>query len=313
MSGKQSGLGARFIVGGFDLSGDISALDSISGTTNLLDVTDITQSAHSRVPGLRDGMMGFTSFWNSANSVPVLDALPAGDVLMQFLAPPLSIGSPSACLQAKQVNYDPTRASDGGLTMKTEGQGDGYGLEWGVQLAAGLRTDTGDTNGSSLDGGSGFSAPSVPASGTAADNTSPLPASVVVSGGTVSNVVVNGVSAGTGDGTYTVPAGGTITLTYSVAPTWTWTLVTAYGAQAYLQVTAFTGTSVTVEVEQAPDNSTWTSLGSFTAVTAAPATQRIAVTGNVARYLRVITTGTFSLATFAVMVNRNQAVANFAG
>jgi hypothetical protein len=313
MSGKQSGIGARFLLAGYDLSGDISALDSIGTTTNLLDVTDITQSAHSRIPGLRDGTMSFTSFWDVANATPVLDALPTADVLMEFLVPPLSIGSPAACLQAKQVNYDPTRAADGGLTVKTEGQGDGYGLEWGVQLTAGLRTDTADTNGASLDGGSGFSTPSVPASGTAVTNTSPLPASVVISGGTVSNVVVNGVSAGTGDGTYTVPAGQAITLTYSVAPTWAWTLVSAYGAQCYLQVTAFTGTSVTVEVEEAPDNSTWSALATFTAVTAAPAWQRVAVTGNVGRYLRVITTGTFSSATFAVMINRNQAVANFAG
>jgi hypothetical protein len=310
---KQSGLGSEFLLGGYRLSGDISALDSIGTTTNLLDVTDITQSAHSRIPGLRDGAMSFTSFWDAANATPVLDALPTADVLMEFLVPPLSIGSPAACLQAKQVNYDPTRAADGGLTVKTEGQGDGYGLEWGVQLTAGLRTDTGDTNGSSLDGGSGFTAPSVPSSGTAVTNTSPLPASVVISGGTVSNVVVNGVSAGTGDGTYTVPAGQAITLTYSVAPTWAWTLQSAYGAQCYLQVTAFTGTSVTVEVEEAPDNSTWSALATFTAVTAAPAWQRVAVTGNVGRYLRVITTGTFSSATFAVMINRNQAVANFAG
>lgn len=311
MSGKQSGIGARFICGGYDLSGDISALDSIGGTTNLLDVTDITQSAHSRVPGLRDGMMSFTSFWNAQNSVPVLDALPTADVLMQFLVPPLSIGSPAACLQALQINYDPTRAADGGLTMKTEGQGDGYGLEWGIQLTPGLRTDTGDTNGSSLDGGSGFTTPAVPASGTPAANLSPLPATVVISGGTVSDVVVNDVSVGTGDGTYTVPAGQSITLTYSDAPTWTWTLQTAYGAQSYLQVTAFTGTSVTVTVQQAPDDSTWTTLAAFTAAESAPATQRVAVTGNVGQWLRVITTGTFSLATFAVMVNRNQAVTNF--
>jgi hypothetical protein len=311
MSGKQSGLGARFLVGGYDLSGDISALDSINASMSPLDVTDITQSAHSRVPGLRDGMMGFTSFWNFANSVPVLDALPTADVLMTFLVPPLAIGSPSACLNAKQIDYDPSRASDGGLTMKTEGQGQGYGLEWGLQLTAGLRTDTAATNGSSLDGGSGFSTPAVPSSGTPVTNSSPLPATVVITGGTVSNVVVNAVSVGTGDGTYTVPAGQSITLTYSVAPTWTWTLQTAFGAQAYLQLTAFTGTSVTVTVQQAPDNATWTTLGAFTAATAAPATQRIAVTGNAGRYLRVITAGTFTLATFAVVVNRNSATTNF--
>jgi len=241
----------------------------------------------------------------------VLSALPTSDELLTALLPPLSVGSAAACCNAKQIDYPPARASDAGLTMKVEGQSNSYGTEWGLQLTPGLRSDTAGTDGASLDYGSGFSAPSVPASGTPVTNSSPLPATVVISGGTVSNVVVNGVSVGTGDGTYTVPAGQVITLTYSAAPTWTWTLQTAYGAQCYLQVTAFTGTSVTVTVQQAPDNSTWTTLAAFTAVTAAPATQRVAVTGNVGRYLRVISAGTFSAATFAVMVNRNFATADF--
>ena len=43
-----------------------------------------------------------------------------------------------------------------------------------------------------------------------------------------------------------------------------------------MQVTAFAGTSVTVTVQQSADNATWITLGSaFTAVTAAPAFQRV--------------------------------------
>jgi hypothetical protein len=308
---KQNGLGARFLVGGYDLSGDINALDSISGMQGLIDDTDITQSAHSRMPGLRDGSMGFAAYMDPANAHPVLSALPVTDVLMSFLMPPLLLGSTAAYLNAKQVNYDPTRANDGALLIKVEGQGNEWGLEWGAQLTAGPRTDTAATNGASLDQGGGFTTPAVPASGTPAVNTSPLPATVVVTGGTVSNVVVNGVSVGSGDGTYAVPSGQPVTLTYSAAPTWTWTLGTAFGAQAYLQLTGFTGTNVTVTVQQAPDNATWATLAAFTAATAAPYTQRVPVAGAVARYLRVITAGTFSSATFAVMVNVNQAATGF--
>ena len=311
MSGKQSGLGARFLVGGYDLSGDVQAIDQINGGVALLEAADITMSAHARLTGERDGSMGFTSYMDPANAHPVLSALPTSDVLMTALIPPMAIGSPAACCNAKQVNYDPTRGTDGSLLNKTDGQGNGYGLEWGVTLTPGLRTDTGAANGTSLDQGAGFATPAVPASGTPVTNTSPLPATVVISGGTVSNVVVNGVSVGTGDGTYTVPSGQAVTLTYSAAPTWTWTLQTAFGAQAYLQVTQFTGTSVTATVQHAPDNATWSTLAAFTAVTAAPAFQRVPATGTVARYLRVITTGTFSSATFMTMVNVNQAKAAF--
>ena len=312
---KQSGLGARFLAGGYDISGDVQALDSIGGTQALLDSTDITQSAHSRITGLRDGTMGFTVFMDTANAHPVLSALPTTDTLMTFLAPPLSIGGAAACLVAKQVGYNPTRGADGSLLMKVEGQGNAFGIEWGAQLTAGLRTDTAATNGTSLDQGAAFSTPSVPLTTVPVTNTSPLPATVVVSAGTGTNVAINGVLQGTFDGTYTVLPGQTIALTYTVAPTWTWTLQSAFGMQAYLQVTAFAGTSVTVAVQDSADNASFTTITglTFTAVTAAPAWQRLATANNatVRRYLRVITTGTFNPATFAVAVNRNLSTTAF--
>jgi len=45
---------------------------------------------------------------------------------------------------------------------------------------------------------------------------------VTVIGGTGTQVSINGVNQGTFDGTYVLPAFGTIILTYSVAPTWNW-------------------------------------------------------------------------------------------
>lgn len=65
---------------------------------------------------------------------------------------------------------------------------------------------------------------------------------------------------------------------------------------AYLICTAFTGTSVTVTVEDSADGSTsWATVGTFTAVSAANAQQRIPlVAGVLRRYLRITTTGTFS-------------------
>lgn len=65
--------------------------------------------------------------------------------------------------------------------------------------------------------------PAVPASTVAAQNTSNQSYVVVVSGGTATVTTVNGVVVGGGDGTFTVPAFGSIAVTYSVAPTWTWT------------------------------------------------------------------------------------------
>lgn len=65
--------------------------------------------------------------------------------------------------------------------------------------------------------------PAVPATTVAAQNPNNFPVQVVISGGTVTAVTVNGVQVLAGDGTAYVPAFGTIVLTYSSAPTWVWT------------------------------------------------------------------------------------------
>lgn len=87
----------------------------------------------------------------------------------------------------------------------------------------------------------------------------------------------------------------------------------AFGLQAWLQVFAFTGTSATVKLQQSSDNGVgdaWADVtaGGFTSVTA-QGVQRIATANNqaVERYLRVVTTGTFSNLVFAVMATVNEA------
>lgn len=89
---------------------------------------------------------------------------------------------------------------------------------------------------------------------------------------------------------------------------------TEFGLQAYLHVFAFTGTSVTVTVEESADGVAWGAItgGAFTAATGVTS-QRIATAGDqtVQRYLRAITTGTFTNAVFAVAVNRNEVETSF--
>ena len=70
-------------------------------------------------------------------------------------------------------------------------------------------------------------APSVPSSTVAQQNTSWRDAAVTVTGGTVSSVSVDGTAQGYAATGFTVivPAGKNITLTYSSAPSWVWTLL----------------------------------------------------------------------------------------
>jgi hypothetical protein len=219
---------------------------------------------------------------------------------------------------SKQTSYDPTRGNDGSLTIAVTAQSNGYGYEWGKLLTAGVRTDTAATNGATYDAAIGLVTPAVPASTVAVVNPAPIPVSVVITGGTMTNVSINGVTAGTGAGTYTLPQGASITMTYTVAPTWAWTATSAFGAQAYLQVMSFTGTDATVTLQDSADGSTWANIasGSFAQITAGtPQGQRIALTNTatVRRYLRAITTtsGGFTNLKFVVAINRNL-VANVA-
>ena len=238
---KQSGLGQRLLVGGYDISGDVQALNNVHGGPAALDVTDITQSAHARIGGLRDGGLEAAVFFDAANAHPVLDALPTADVLASYLLN-VTLGGPAACCVAKQIGYDPTRGADGSLILKTQLDANAYGLEWGVQLTPGLRTDTTATAASS------------------------------------SNSIDTAASL-------------------------------AFGAQAYLQVTAFSGTSVTCTVKDSADNSSFTAVTglAFTAVTAAPAWQRLATSNSatIRRYLAVATTGTFTSASFSIVIVKN--------
>ncbi|MGW3025869.1 hypothetical protein [Streptomyces sp. NPDC001221] len=90
-----------------------------------------------------------------------------------------------------------------------------------------------------------------------------------------------------------------------------------FGAQAYLQVFSFTGTDITVKVQDSADNVSFADVPglTFTAVTSAPGVQRIATASNqtVRRYLRAVTTtsGGFTSCTFAVAAIRNDVSTTF--
>ena len=240
---KTSGLGDNFYIGGYDLSGDTASLDQISGGPAIIDVTPINAYANVRIGGLRSGDLQFTTYFDAAGEHAALSTLPRTDVIATY-ARGTVVGNPAACIQSRQINYDPTRDNVGNLTLKVELQSDAYGMEWGTQLTAGLRTDTSGTVGPAFDNG----------------------------------------------------AAGTL------------------GGQAYFQLTSFTGTSVTIDVQ-----SSTTSGGSYattgltsTAFTAIGA-QRVAVTSaaTISEFLKVVTTGTFSNAVFSVVVVVNKTAVVF--
>jgi hypothetical protein len=245
---KGSGLGDNLFVDGYNLSGDTQEVKSVRGGIATIDVTGIDKSAYERIGGIRDGQINWTSHFNTAAGAEhiALSGQPSTDRYVMYLRG-TTLGNAAACCITKQLNYDLTRGTDGKVTFDLNAQANAYGLEWGYQLTAGLKTDTTATNGTGLD-----------------RQTTDL----------------------------SDPGGGGVA-TSSVQ-----------GWQAYLQVTAFSGTSVTVTVQDSADNATFLPLtgGAFTAATAIGG-QRIASASGatVRRYVRIATSGTFTSATFAVV------------
>jgi hypothetical protein len=239
-------MGDNFYVGGFDVSGDINSLSSIRGGPAALDMTDITQSAFERQGGLRDGEISFVAYMNDSDdrAHEVLSALPTADAQLCY-ARGTTLGNQAACMIAKQINYDPTRANDTMLTFSVQALANDFGLEWGRQLTAGLRSDSADTEGASVD----------------------------------------------------------------------FTAATSFGWQAYLQVFSISGaTDATVTLEDSANDADFAAFTSsaFAAATAV-GTQRIAgaAGSTVRRYVRAVTTGTFTEVTFAVTFVKNTSAVAF--
>jgi len=247
---KSGGMGDQLYIGGYDLSNDIGSLRRIGGGNTPLPKTGIDKSAMERMGGKRDGGIEYQAYYNPATdrAHDVLSALPTTDQVVTYCRG-TTLGNPAAAVVSKQPDYAGNRGEDGSFLLDVQALANAYGLEWGVQLTAGQRTDGSATNGTGVDFGTGS---------------------------------------------------------------------TAFGLQAYLHVFAFTGTSVTIKLQESSDNGAGDAFtdvtgGAFAVVSAARTAERIQTsrTLTVERYLRVVTTGTFSACTFAVMCNRNDTSVSF--
>jgi hypothetical protein len=78
------------------------------------------------------------------------------------------------------------------------------------------------------------------------------------------------------------------------------------GGVANLNVTAFSGTNVTIKIQDSATNSTWADLITFSTVSGVTS-ERSTVAGSVDRYVRaIISAGTFTSCTFSVAFARHR-------
>lgn len=246
---KQSGLGDLLFIAGYDISGDVSAVDRIGAPSSQLDTTGINATGHERINGLYDGEISMSHFFNDAavadgdstdQEHEALAAKGSGADRVVNWFHGSAIGNAAAGITSKQINYDWERGADGSLVGKTQCLANAKGLDYCVELTAGKRTDTGATNGASQN---------------------------------------NSASS-------------------------------AVGLAAYLQIFSFSGTSITVKIQESSDDAAGDPYadvtgGSFGAQTGRGAWRIVtALNQAVEQYLRAVSTGVFNPCTFAVCVTR---------
>tara|TARA_R110002020_G_scaffold120129_2_gene273690 strand:- start:3728 stop:4465 length:738 start_codon:yes stop_codon:yes gene_type:complete len=238
---KQSGLTDNFFIDGHDLSGDVTSVDTISGSKATLDTPVIESAGMVRLAGHGSGEISFTSWFDDGTNLEhtALAGIPTTDVVVLYTRGVAS-DSPAAGIVAKQVNYDGAKGSDKSLTMNVQCLANAVPLEWGVLLTAGAITQSSAGSESSKDDSASSSS----------------------------------------------------------------------GIAAYLQMIDINSGTPTITIEHSANNSSWSTLLSFSAVANGnePAAERKTASGTVNRYLRVTSTGTFSNAKFVIAYRRGESV-----
>ena len=149
---KEAGMGDNFYIGGYDLSSDVAALNTIACRRAALDVTAIDKSAHERISGLLDAEISFNTWFDTATDLEhaALSTLPTTDRSCLYFHGS-TVGNSSFGLIGKQINYDWSRGQDGSLSGTVQVLTNGTAGDWGDMLTTGKQTFTGAANGTSID------------------------------------------------------------------------------------------------------------------------------------------------------------------
>ena len=158
---KSAGLAQQFFVHGYDLSGDVSAINNASSPRAVQEITGINSSAMERIMPRTDGALNYNSWFNKAALAEhvILSSLPTTDSLVLW-ALGGSNGDAAAMLVSKQLDYPLSKGADGSLAATIDAQGTGQPLEWGIMLTAGKITHSSATasgSGTSFDNGAATS------------------------------------------------------------------------------------------------------------------------------------------------------------
>ena len=314
---KKSGLGHRFYMAGFDISGDVGSISKAANPSGVLGVTGIDKSGHERVLGLVDGELSWAGFFNDATD-QMHDAL-KGLVKTSRIASWLlgtTAGDQVANLVGRQMNYDYVREAGGHLTNSCQLLSDsGFGLEWAELLAAkGTHSSATDETGiqdsnhaTKAISTSSVADPSVITTSGAHGLASGM--TVVIAGHAGSTPSINSTHVVTvlNATTFSIPVNVTVGGTGGTAQR----SMGGVGFLHHFPDGTPTGT-IEYDIEDSSDSSdgddgSWANLLAFSDVVTpwAAIAERITVAGVVEQWARASTNGTFTVAPFSMSFKRN--------
>jgi hypothetical protein len=245
-----SGIGGRAFLDEFNLSGTIAQMSAMEQTEAQLDKTTIQDEAVRRLGARKDGRLATVSHFDDAAGMShdALSEYPASteNRLLSYCHR-ATRGAPAWSCWGKQTELIYNRQADGDLLLNASVAGNGYGVELGHLLTAGLESSSGTEALTGVDDGAG----------AASD----------------------------------------------------------YGLQAYLHVVSFTGTDVTVTLQDSDDDAATDPYGDITGAAFTTVTgvgfERIQTgrTENVKQWIRVDLDGTYSAVELVVVVVPNRLAA----
>lgn len=307
---KQGGLGDQFIVGGYDLSGDINAISQISSPKDVLDFTTINKSAYVRQTALRQGEIDFTTFFDNPASVNAPSFPSSGTPQVSTYSDPVIVTISSGTVTNVTVNGSTVGTGDGSYVLPALGS---------ITVTyTGSPTWTWTRIGAAHDALSGLPRTDEVVSwlrGAAIGNPSAsLNSKQINYDGTRGTDASFTLAVQCIGNAYGLEWGEQLTAGFRTDTTATTGSAhddgasSTFGGQAYFHVVGLVGTSVTIDIQHSTTSGgTYSSTGLTSSAFNGVGAQRVAIsnTTTIDEFLKVVTTGTFTYAKFAVLFVRN--------
>lgn len=326
---KRSGLGQKFYVvaigsgPGYDISGDVGSIDTAESMFATLDTTGIDKSAHERIPGLGDGKLQYTGFWNNGagGQHAVVSLLNGTAVRGVWLGSATEGDGLAFVISGILNNYPVARAAGGALTAKPTIDGyNGDFPDWGVLGLIGTLA-SGTLNRTAIDLGATGAAQTITANTKANPTVVTVAAHGFANGDSVSIVGSNSTVSIDGDwvvsgvttNTFTVPVDTSGGASAGTAGTATLTSSRRGCVLAGVLLSIGSGTNFTIKAQTSADNGAVDAYADLTAavtasLTAAAAESRVrtSTTLLVKRYVRLVGQGTYTNANAVGVFKRIQ-------